>query len=134
MHMMTVDKTFHTNQWPRAISNPDEYDGGEVLSLSWDLGTVSESEKKKIIQAWIAKLPTLKNLKRLNLWSQVTQSIFDAVCELPQLEVLQIKWSNVQDLSAISKLQNLWGLSMGSSTRVKSIEPLMLLQSLIIGD
>jgi len=130
--MIVTDYPFHVSKWPQAIIDPDAIVDGDALSLSWDLGVVSEAEKKKIIKAWVKKLPTLKHLKRLQLWAQVTQPVVDAACELQQLEVFHIKWSNIQDLSAISKLHNLQALSIGSSTRVKSIEPLSVLQSLTL--
>jgi hypothetical protein len=128
--MTIADYPFHVNKWPKTIIYPDDYDGGESLSLSWDLGSVAEPDKKKVIKAWTAKLRTLQHLKRLKLWTHVTQPMFEAACELAQLEVLQIKWSNIHDLDAIRRLQNLRALSIGSSTRVKSIEPLAGLQSL----
>lgn len=131
---MTDDNyPFHVRQWPRSIAAPlDAGDsmGGEALSLSWDLGAVSEAEKKQITKAWVHTLPTLRHLKRLRLWTHVTQPVFEAACQLRQLEVLQIKWSNVRDLSAISGLQQLRALSIGSSTKVPSIEPLIQLQQL----
>lgn len=116
--------------WPKSIIFPSEYDGSESLRLSWDLGRVDELEKKKVIKEWIMKLPTLQHLKRLSLWTHVTQPLFDAACELRQLEVLEIKLSNARNLEAITRLQNLHALTIGSSTRVKSIEPLATLQSL----
>ncbi len=123
---------FHASQWPAAIARPDAYDGGEVLGLSWDLGSVAESEKKKLIAQWVAKLPTLTHVKRLQLWSHVTQPLFDAACAIRGLEVLQIKWSNIQHLDAIAGLANLRALSVGSSTRIISIVPLSSLTSLEI--
>lgn len=130
--MNALDYPFHVSKWPRAVAFPEEPVDGDALSLSWDLGAVSESEKKKVTKAWVARLPTLKHLKRLSLWTHVTQPVFDAACELPQLEVLRIKWSNVQDLGAISTLKNLWALSIGSSTKVRSIEPIAQLQQLTL--
>lgn len=128
--MTTNEYPFHVSRWPKAIIHPEDYDGGESLSLSWDLGAVDEGVKKKVIKAWTTKLPTLQHLKRLKLWTHVTQPVFDAACELTQLEVFQVKWSNIQDLGAISALRHLQALSIGSSTRVKSIEPLSGLRSL----
>lgn len=121
---------FHSRQWPAAIAKPEAYNGGNALCLSWDLGSVAESEKKKRIQQWVAMLPTLSHVKRLQLWSHVTQPLFDAACAIRGLEVLQIKWSNIQHLDAIAGLANLRALSVGSSTRIKSIEPLSSLTSL----
>lgn len=128
--MTITEYPFHVKQWPKTIIYPVEYDGGEALSLSWDLGSVDEAEKKKVIRAWVTKLPTLQHLRRLRLWTHVTQPVFDAACTLVGLEVLQVKWSNIQNLDAIARLQHLRALAIGSSTRMKSIEPLALLPSL----
>lgn len=128
--MTPQDNPFHTVNWPRSIAYPEEGGDAEALRLSWDLGAVDDKEKKKVVQAWVKKLPTLKQLKRLNLWVQVNQAVFDAACTLPNLEVLQIKWSSMQDIGAISNLSRLKALYIGSSTRVKSIEPLATLPTL----
>lgn len=129
--MSFAEYPFHVSRWPRSVIHPHEYDGGEFLSLSWDLGSVvDEAEKKRVIKAWIGALPGLRNLRGLRVWSHVTQPLFDALCQLDQLEVLQLKWSNVRDLGRITALQRLRALSIGSSTRVQSIEPLADLLSL----
>ena len=111
---------FHDSHWPRAIVDPAEYDGGDRLRLSWDLGQVSETEKKQAIRQWCSRLPELQQVRWLNIWSHVTQPLFDAACRMPNLETLQIKWSNIKNLDAIRQLTQLRYLSIGSSTRVES--------------
>jgi len=37
---------FHVSQWPKSIAHYGDYDGTERLRLSWDLGRLSEKEKK----------------------------------------------------------------------------------------
>jgi hypothetical protein len=130
--MTIADYPFHISQWPKAIINPEDLGDGDALSLSWDLGSVGESEKKKLVKVWTRKLPTLQHLRRLQLWAQVTQPVFDAACELEQLEVLHIKWSNIKELGALARLRQLRALSIGSSTRVVSIEAIGGLQSLTL--
>lgn len=124
------DNPFHSRHWPRSIVAPQDYDGSDVLSLDWDLGDLTESEKKKLIKAWIARLPELQHLKRLRLWCRVSQPLFEAACSLKQLQVLQIKWSGIQRLDAIASLPQLTALSLGSSTQVESVEPLSQLSEL----
>jgi hypothetical protein len=128
---MNAAYPFHVNQWPRMVKAPEDIDAvGEALSISWDLGDITEADKKRITKGWVQRLPTLHGLRRLRIWNHVTQPVFDAACQLTQLEVLQIKWSNVQDLGAIAGLKHLRALSIGSSTRVQSIEPLAQLSAL----
>jgi hypothetical protein len=125
---------FHTSHWPRGIISPDEYDGGQRLQLSWDLGSVTGKEKKQIIKEWCAKLPTMTNLRWLSMWSHVTQPLFDAACQLKSLECLQIKWSNVHSLNAIRGTPALKYLRIGSSTKIESVEPLAALTQLRLLD
>ena len=125
---------FHTTNWPRSIAHPDQYaehyENADRLAVSWDLGAISEGDKKKVIKQWCARLPELQKLRWLNLWSQVTPSVFEAACQIHGLECLVIKWSNIKRLDAISNLHRLKYLYIGSSTRVESIEPLTALVSL----
>lgn len=116
--------------WPKSIVHPEQHGSGDTLNLAWDLGRVPDKDKKKVIAAWVKAIPSLTDVTRLRVWSQVTQPLFDAIGELPQLEVLQLKWSSIHQLDAIANLRALKALSMGSSTRVESIAPLATLPSL----
>lgn len=121
---------FHVVQWPKSIVFCSEYDGAERLRLSWDLGRVSEKEKKLAIKQWSERLPELGNVRWLSLWSHVTPPLFEAACRMPGLECLQVKWSNVRDISAIANLRHLQFLHFGSSTKIESIAPLGALANL----
>jgi hypothetical protein len=124
------DYPFQFKDWPKSIAYPHDYEGGDSLLISVDLGQVAEREKKKIITDWCGFLPSLSGLKRLSLWSHVTQPLFEAACQIEALQALQIKWSNIVKLDSIRKLKNLQALAIGSSTRIESIEPLADLISL----
>ncbi|MGN6323033.1 MAG: leucine-rich repeat domain-containing protein [Dyella sp.] len=121
---------FHVSQWPKSIAHDSDYDGNERLRLSWDLGRLSEKEKKQAIKQWSERLPELHNVRWLSLWSHVAPPVFEAACQMANLECLQIKWSNVRDISAIGNLQRLRYLYFGSSTKVESIEPFSALSNL----
>ncbi|WP_266170536.1 leucine-rich repeat domain-containing protein [Dyella subtropica] len=121
---------FHTSRWPRSIVNVADYDGGERLTLSWDLGRVSETEKKQAIRQWCLKLPELQHVRWLSLWTHVTQPLFDAACQIHDLECFNTKGSNVKSLRAIEHLRKLRYLSIGKSTKVESVEPLAALSDL----
>lgn len=123
---------FHVSQWPKSITSFVDYDGSERLQLSWDLGRISEKEKKQAIKQWSEKLPELHNVRWLSLWSHVTPPMFAAACRMSSLECLQIKWSNVRDIAAIENLRHLRYLFFGSSTKIESIEPLAALSSLCL--
>lgn len=121
---------FHTSNWPRSVAHVQDYPGGDRLHLDWDLGRVTEREKKATIQAWARKLPELQHLRWLSVWSHVTPPLFEAACTLRGLECLQLKWTNLQTLQPIEQLAELQSLFIGSSTKVASIEPLAALQKL----
>jgi hypothetical protein len=128
---------FHISHWPRSIEAPADYDASQSgeypgrARLSWDLGSdVTEKRKKAVIKAWCAELPKMQDLRWLSLWSHVTPPLFDALCQLPHLECLQIKWSNLKSLDGIENLRHLKYLWIGSSTRAASIEPLARLENL----
>ncbi|RUL78873.1 leucine-rich repeat domain-containing protein [Dyella choica] len=121
---------FHVTQWPKSVASYGDYDGGERLQLSWDLGRVSEKEKKQAIKQWVERLPELHNVRWLSLWSHVTPPLLEAACRMTHLECLQIKWSNVRDISSIGNLRHLRYLYFGSSTKIESVEPLAALSNL----
>jgi hypothetical protein len=124
-----TERPFHASQWPRPIADPEAYDGGERLAIAWDLGAVAEARKKQLIAAWIRRLPALRQVRRLNLWSCVTQPLFDVACAMEGLECLQIKWSHVREIDAIARLGTLRYLYIGSSTRIASVAPLAALKA-----
>lgn len=123
-------RPFHTSQWPRSVKTPDEYDGGDKLSASWDLGALPEKEKKAAMKQWAERLPEFQNVKWLDLWALTTQSIFDGACRIHGLECFRVKWSSIVKLDAISELTSLRYLHIGSSTKVESIAPLANLPNL----
>lgn len=125
-----TEHPFDASVWPAPIFLPDEYVGGDSLRLDWEFAGLSAKEKPRIIKAWCRLLPQLSRLRRLVIWSQVTQPLFEAVCQLPHLEALQIKWSTISRLDSIQSLSALRHLHIGSSTRVESIQPLTTLSSL----
>ena len=121
---------FHQSHWPKSIVDTGAYAGGDRLQISWDLGSVTEKEKKQTIKQWRAKLPEFQSIRWLSIWSHVTQPLFDAACQMRNLECLQIKWSNVKKLDAIENMTALRYLHIGSSTKVESIQPLASLSGL----
>jgi hypothetical protein len=123
-----LDSPFHRDHWPRSISTPDQYDGGDVATINWE--GLPAKDGKKAIAAWIEALPTMASVRRLSMWARVPQAVFDAACALDGLEVLQVKvcrFSRLDSLARQSCLQALW---LGGTTQADSIEPIARLQSL----
>ncbi len=72
----------------------------------------------------------MHKVRWLSIWSNATQPLLDAACQMRKLECLQIKMSNATSLAAIDKLVQLRYLHIGSSTKVQSVEPLASLSIL----
>ena len=127
---MPHENPFHVDRWPAGIHHPDEYRPGEYLALAWDQEAHTSARHKKVLDGWIASLPTFTDVRHLRIPWQVNQSLFDAVCRMRGLRTLRIKWSSIGSLERIADLASLEALSLGSSTKVESIEPLATLSSL----
>lgn len=113
---------------PRSIRDPEQWEGGERLSLAVTQTDLKPAEQKKLVQRWCALLPTLKDVRFLWFQSRVSPELFEAACQLPNLEGLYVKWSGIKDFTPIAKLAGtLRYLHMGSSP---SLEPLEVLSEL----
>ena len=117
---------------PKIVIEPHEYTGGPELFLDVKpLGRdVPEAQRRKRVAAWCELLPTLTDVRRLWLFSHVPKRLFEAACELANLEALYVKWGNADDLSPLSALQNLRHVHLGSLTKVTDITPLAAMQQL----
>ncbi len=114
---------------PPGLSAPDEYSGQERLHV---IGTPSTSSKDtiKLRKCWIDALPRLTNVRVLWVEYKVSQPLFEAICEMHNLEALWIKWSGIKSLQSLLKLKNLESLHIGSSTQLESITPIANLKQL----
>jgi hypothetical protein len=127
---VTHDNPFHVDRWPAAILHPDEYRPAEYLALAWDPEAQTSARQKKLLDEWIARLPSFTDVRHLRIPWQVNQPLFDAACRMRDLRTLRIKWSSIRSLERITDLASLQALSLGSSTKIESIEPLATLSSL----
>jgi hypothetical protein len=66
------------------------------------------------------------------LWlhSSVPQRLFDAACQMRNLDVLWIHWSSVKDLTPLCRVKSLRFLNIGSSPQIRSIDPLAAMTGL----
>jgi Leucine-rich repeat (LRR) protein len=79
---------------------------------------------------WVRQLPRMNRLRFLEVKSRPNQELFEAICRVPNLERLNIYWSNIVDLEPVRSLRKLTHFNLGSSPKVKSLEPLGELRSL----
>ena len=83
---------------------------------------LSTKQKKTIRNHWISALPHLHNVEYLMTTHQIDQEFFDAICEMPQLKGLYIKWGKIESIQKIQKLTNLKHLYFGSNPRITSLD------------
>ncbi|QNR25168.1 leucine-rich repeat domain-containing protein [Croceimicrobium hydrocarbonivorans] len=106
----------------QVISLVDDYLPAERLRLLITQTHLSPYQQKKNYEHWCEILPSLSEVKTLYLPSKVNQKIFDAVCQMPNLEGLHIKWSGIKKLDSLVNLKKLKHFYLGSSSQVQSIE------------
>lgn len=93
----------------------------------------SAREKKRVLSEWCEFLTENPHaFTSLSFGTRMPQELFNAVCEQKDLKRLSIKWGVYPDISAISKLQELEYLHIGSGAGVLSIEPLSELKNLVM--
>ncbi|WP_151702489.1 leucine-rich repeat domain-containing protein [Nitrincola alkalilacustris] len=109
---------------PASIQNPEEYKGGDRLSLVCTQTELSATAQKRLVESWCEYLPTLTQVKILWFHSRVPQHLFEAACRMPGLESLYIKWSGIKSLQPISQLQQLRHLHLGASPSAEPLEAL----------
>ena len=93
----------------------------------------SAKEKKRVLSEWCNFLSENPHaFTELAFGTRMPQQLFNAVCEQKNLKKLSIKWGVYPDVSAISKLQELEYLHIGSGAGVISIEPFAELKNLVM--
>lgn len=115
---------------PKSVQDLGAIRADGRLNVACTQTSRSASEQRKLVAIWCKALPTLKGVRHLWLSSRVPQKLFDAACQVPDLESLYIKWSGIKRLGALEASHSLRYLHIGSSTGVESIEPLRSLKSL----
>ncbi len=128
MQKMKTDYGFITWDWrfggdksTETIQFVSEYDGSEKLNLACTQLDLPTRRKKEVIQEWCEFLPTLKDLKRLCFFSKVNQDLFEAACQIENLDSMFIKWSSVENFQNIERLSNLRRLYISASTNFDSL-------------
>jgi len=115
---------------PEAISDPSEWSGQPYVHVICTQTGLPPRQQKQLVKKWCDALPSMTAVKILWFGSRVSQELFDAACEMPNIESLYLKWNGVKDLSPIASLERLRHLHLGASTSVQSLIPLAGLGSL----
>ena len=133
------DKNASLNYWyyrpqedwpPRSVEEPCEIRTDGRLNLVCTQTTRTAYQQRKLIELWCEVLPKLKGVRHLWLGSRVPQKLFDAACNVPGLESLYVKWSNIVKLDQLESASSLRHVHIGASTKIESIEPLRTMHAL----
>ncbi|MBT9487015.1 MAG: leucine-rich repeat domain-containing protein [Rubrivivax sp.] len=115
---------------PRTIRHPQQFEGGEHLSIACTQTDLPATAQKALVAQWCAVLPSLRGVRVLWLQSKVPQALFDAACQLPGLQSLYLKWNGLQQLDALGQCPTLRHLHLGASGGIVSVAPLQTLPAL----
>lgn len=89
-------------------------------------------EKKRVLSEWCRFLiENPKAFTTLSFGTRMPQDLFNALCKQEDLKRLYIKWGVYSDISAITELQKLEYLHIGSGANVLSVEPFAKLKNLV---
>ncbi|RVT97174.1 hypothetical protein EOD41_19390 [Mucilaginibacter limnophilus] len=128
---------FNDGFWPKPfnIEDAEVYRAERLVldtsTLNPEFNLLSPSKKKELRSAWQKTLPKLINTKYLFIAHQVDQNFFEAICDMPNLEGLYIKWSKVIDISCFENLFKLKHLYFGSTPGLTNLKGIERLSSLI---
>lgn len=106
---------------PPAIEHLDAYDGSDRLSLACTQTSLSASAQRRLVAGWCKTVPSLSSVRFLWLPSRVPQDLFEAICSMPSLESLSIKWSGISSLASLAKARTLKFVHIGSSPSASSL-------------
>jgi hypothetical protein len=119
------------NHPPKGTDDPDDYDGGERLNITFTHTNLSATERKKLARRWHERLPTLDRVRIAWVGGKVSQETFEAVCQLPAVEGLHIGWGAITSLAPIRRLRTLSHFHLGSGPSAQGLEALADLPALV---
>lgn len=139
-----VGKDQLADEYRVTISNLDDENGfqnftKEVLetnnvfisTLAMDFpSSTSSKERKAITEEWIERLPELDHIKKLDVRHRVNEDFFEAICQMKNLQSLNIWMATVENIESISKLTKLKSLGLSNFSRLTNVEPIVELKCL----
>lgn len=103
----------NTNFPPKGIDKIEDYQQTDRLNLYFT--------DKKQIKIWCELLPKLDHVNFLWVSSNVTQELFDTICQMKNLIGLNIERNTVINIDKISKLHKLKYLRLANFTKIENI-------------
>ena len=120
------------NGWPATFLKPitevDEYQGQEILSIAYARVDDSESKRKKRLKQWCDVLPGLKI--RMLYFHAVHQDLFDAATQIEGLEALSTGSGRLKTIESIANCKTLKSLVIIGCPSVTGMVFLKLLPNL----
>lgn len=116
---------------PKAVRQPEDYDGGERLSLSITQTELKPAAQRALVRRWCELLPTLGNVRVLWFHSKVSQEMFEAACAMPGLTGLYVKWGSIVSLAPLVALRRLSHFHLGGAPSAEPLEALAGLPDLV---
>lgn len=108
-------------QWPpKTVAWPEEYEGGDRLSISVRAETTTQ--RRRLLRAWCEALPTLREVRFLWIAGTAPQTLLEAACESP-IEGLWMKNTSASSLSSVASAKSLRFLSCCNCTKVETLAP-----------
>lgn len=96
------------NNWPpESVTYFEKYRPGTKLNLNITQLNLGTSDQKKLLKIWFNELPKLTSVKYLWFCSRVNQEMFEAACDMENLEGLYIKWSGIKKIDSLIKKKTL---------------------------
>jgi hypothetical protein len=98
---------------PKTIRIPEEFDGSEEIAIACTQTELGAKAQRELVARWCRVLPTL-SVRHVWLQTKTPQQLLEAACDVPSLESLNVSWSSVTDLSALTRAPQLRHLKVGS--------------------
>ncbi len=111
----------------RLIRRVDEYAGEAVVVLAaTQLGSeYSATQAKRVVGEWVEFFSAGPSpIQELSFVSRTPKRLFDALRGQTQLKVLELKWGDYEDLSALARMQDLQRLRLAGASSVQTLAPL----------
>jgi hypothetical protein len=115
----------------QTITRLDEYAGeSAVVLLATQLGLdYSPTQAKRVVAEWVEFLSAGPSpIEELRFVSRTPKRMFEALRGQTQLKILQVKWGDYEDLSALEGMQELHTLRLAGASSVQTLSPLASLQ------
>jgi hypothetical protein len=127
MTQMDIEKGFwyhkpETDFPPKGISSIEDYKQTERLNIFLT--------EKKQVKIWCENLSKLDNVKFLWISSNVTQELFDSICQMNNLIGLNIERNTIKSIDKINKLKKLKYVRLANFSKIQNINSLGLLSEL----